>query len=77
MKSKEKSRHIIRHNIRQRTGNLTNSWDTAISDAEKVLEGMKKKVARLERSIEVFREFRDSGSPFPGENAAPPETERQ
>ncbi len=45
----------------------TNLWDVAISDAEKLLNEAKERVAGLKRSITIFREKRDSGEPFPSE----------
>jgi predicted translin family RNA/ssDNA-binding protein len=43
-------------------------WNEAISDAERMLEEAKQKVARLRRSIKTFQELRDDGEPFPGES---------
>jgi len=44
-------------------------WDTAISDAEKMLTQAKDRVARLKRTITIFKEFRDSGESFPSEKS--------
>jgi len=43
-------------------------WDTAISDAEKMLADAKERVSRLKRTITIFKRMRDNGEPFPGEN---------
>jgi predicted translin family RNA/ssDNA-binding protein len=48
------------------TQNLS-GWDKAISDAEKAAKEARRKAAELKRTIQTFKEFRDSGVPFPGE----------
>ena len=45
------------------------TWDTAISDAEKMILDEKTKIRRLRDSIRAFEWLRDKGVPFPGERA--------
>lgn len=49
------------------------SWDSAVSEAERQIQEAKDKIARLRRAITVFREFCESGEPFPGESTTQPE----
>lgn len=42
-------------------------WDLAIEDVREEIAALEKKIKRLEQSIQVFEEGRDTGRPWPGE----------
>jgi archaellum component FlaC len=60
--SKEKSTTIF-----TQTSNPISSWDALITDAEEMIGEAKAKIERLKQSIEIFRQLRDEGQPFPSE----------
>lgn len=52
----------------QMSKNENNFWDMAISEAEKQIQDAKNKITNLKNSIQTFKEFRENGAPFPGQN---------
>ncbi len=63
--SKKKSNHSF-----TQTSKNENTWDLAISDAEKQIQEAKTKIAHLKRAIKSFEILRDTGAPFPAENTS-------
>ena len=51
------------------TSKSVNRWDTAISDAERLIQEARDRITRLRHSIIAFKELRDRGEPFPGEKS--------
>jgi hypothetical protein len=47
--------------------NSANGWDTAICDAEAMIQESEARIQRLRRAIKTFRALRDRGEPFFGE----------
>jgi hypothetical protein len=45
------------------------SWDGLITDAEEMIDEAGQKIKRLKQSIEIFRQLRDEGKPFPSERS--------
>ena len=43
-------------------------WDTAIEDAETEIRRLRRRISVLEGGIVVFRDRRDHGEQFPGNN---------
>ena len=70
--SKKYAREIVRQ-----TSNPTNHWDTAIYDAERMIKESKEQIKRLKRAIESFRQLRDSGQPFPGDDVTQTKSDSQ
>jgi hypothetical protein len=50
-----------------RESKSANGWDSAISDAEEMIQEAKEKIKRLKRSIQTFISMRERGVPFPDE----------
>ena len=48
----------------------------AIYDAEQMINEAQERIARLRRSVKIFKELRDSGEPFPSKGAEQSETDR-
>ena len=59
----------------QMSNTVQNSWDSAIVDAQRMIEEAQAKIRTLRKSIATFQRLRDDGEPFPGEIAE--ETEAQ
>ena len=55
-------------NLRQESCKNLTGWDKAIRDAERRIE-------RLKAAVAVFKERRDAGEPFPGEDVQQVEPE--
>jgi hypothetical protein len=47
----------------------SDGWDGAISEAERQIADAAERVRRLRRSVRTFRTLKDSGEPFPGQEA--------
>jgi hypothetical protein len=63
---KEKGTTILQAPCNSLTG-----WDRAIYDAEQKIQATKSYLSRLKAARSLFKEKKESGEPFPGEN---PET---
>ena len=59
----------VNEKLRHR-GKSLNGWDVAITDAEKMIEQSKRRIAGLKRAIDAFKELRHQGHPFPGGSEA-------
>lgn len=57
---------------RHSRGKLT-KWDVLIADAERRLTEAKIRVAGLEKAVKNFKELRDSGTLWPGEQQKSPQ----
>jgi hypothetical protein len=60
------SKEIGRGKVAQMSKSIS-SWDALITDAEQMIGEAKDRIARLNQSIEIFRQLRDKGEPFPGQ----------
>ena len=47
------------------------SWDTAIEDAERMIEEAQKQIRGLRDSIRVFKARREAKAPWPSQSATP------
>ena len=56
------------HKIVKSELSLQTGWDAAISDAEKRIAQAQARITVLKLSIQTFRQQRDAGVPFPGED---------
>lgn len=50
---------------------IERGWSLAIKQAEKGITQAKERIEKLERSIEVFKECRERGDPWPGSGVSP------
>jgi hypothetical protein len=41
-------------------------WDSAITDAQRMIQEAQAKIRELKKSIAIFQRLRDRGEPFPG-----------
>jgi len=48
----------------------TDLWTVAITDAERMIEQLRKQISQLKQSIQAFQGLRESGAPFPGAEEA-------
>lgn len=67
---KEKSNIMSKKMLNQsnkKSDNEHGSWDTAITDAEKLIRKYKDEIGRLRAAIRIFKEKLESGEPFPGQ----------
>jgi hypothetical protein len=59
--SKQNARIIFRQASKRAA-----TWDTAIVDAEKMIQEARERIKALKQSIEIFKDLRGKGEPFPG-----------
>jgi hypothetical protein len=69
MGAKMSSRHPSTHELSA----PENTWDKAITDAERMLKKTQDKARQLEQAIRIFKKRKQSGEPFFGENSEPSE----
>ena len=64
----QKSTTIL--DTRPPVSNHSKRWDKAIADAEELIEGARRDIRRLKKSIELSKRLRAKGAAFPGEGAS-------
>lgn len=62
--SRDKFTHCVNMPV-----DAVNAWDKAIMDAEEMIRESRQRISDLKRSIEMFKDLRESNAPFPGESA--------